>query len=108
MAENSTPTTRNTTTEAKSGPKNTFSQLMDGIKNSVNEFQENMTPENFARIITALGAMGFSGANIMRGTADYVRRHPVQVALGAGLIFYALKGLLGDERQLSQRESSYH
>lgn len=111
MADNSTTSSQKS---ADSNPleEGHFSRLMDGLKDSVNEFQSHMTPENFARIISALGAMGFSGATLMRGTAEYVRRHPIQVALGVGLAFYALKGLLlADEArslQTSQRGSTYH
>lgn len=107
MAENSTPQSQSHAADASS--ETTFTRLMDGLKESVNEFQKHMTPENFARIVSALGAMGYSGATLMRFGAKFVRRHPVQVALGAALIFYALKGLLADnDRQVSDRESLLH
>lgn len=108
MAENSTQGTQKSG-ELKNQSEGQFARLMDNLRDCVLQFQRDMTPENFARLISALGAMGFSGANLMRGTTDYVRRHPVRVALGAGLIFFALKGLLqSEEGRTSQRGSTFH
>jgi hypothetical protein len=86
-----------------------FTRLMDGVSDAVTEFQNNMTPENFTRVITAFGEMGQSGAKFVRGTTDYIRRHPVRVALGASLFYFALKGLLQSEpRRISSRDSTFH
>lgn len=73
-----------------------FDHLSAELKSAARGFQEDPTPENFARIITALRAFGVSGGDLWRRAAAYTRAHPVQMALLAGVLFYAVKGLLGD------------
>src|SRR5262249_53437658 len=86
-----------------------FAQLMEELKSAVTDFQNDSTPEKFGAIITALGAFGITAAELGGTLTYYAKKHPVWTALGAGVVFYALKGLLVPiERRVSNREMGYH
>lgn len=75
-----------------------FDHLTMTLKSAVTKFQEDQSPENFAGIVTALSAFGISGADLWSKAAAYAKVHPVRIALGAGVLFYAMKGLLGESK----------
>lgn len=75
-----------------------FDRLTSTLKSAVTKFQDDQSPENFAGIVSALSAFGISGADLWHKVAAYAKVHPVRVALSAGVLFYAVKGLLGDSR----------
>jgi hypothetical protein len=91
------------------GAGQTFEQLLDSLKNAVSEFQNESSPEKFAKIVTVLSAFGISGADIWNKTTDFTKKHPIQAALGAGLIFFAFKGLYAPmSKELANQDSMYH
>lgn len=95
--------------ESQTHGAHTFEQLMNGLKNAVNEFQEDASPEKFAKIITVLGAFGISGADVWNKASQFLKKHPVQSAAAAGLIFFALRGLaVTGGRRSTKRGSIYH
>lgn len=67
--------------------------LTHNLKMTVSRFQEDPTPENFAHIITSLRAFGVSGKELWDQALSYTRQYPMRVALFAGILFYALKGI---------------
>lgn len=71
-----------------------FADLMGDLKKSVDRFQNEQTPENFAVIISSLAGFGLSGADLWQQAATYAKRNPLRVAAIAGLAFFALKGVL--------------
>ena len=71
-----------------------FAELSQRLKDSVDRFQGDQTPENFAAIITSLAGFGLSGADLWQQAAAYAKRNPLRVAALAGLAFFALKGLV--------------
>ena len=71
-----------------------FAELMQGLKASVDRFQAEQTPENFAGIVSSLAGLGLSGADVWQQAAAYAKRNPLRVAALAGLAFFALKGLV--------------
>ena len=90
---------------AKPAVTHDFEQLTQDLKSAVARFQDDQTPENFAGIVTALTGFGLTGADLWKKVADYAKVHPVPVALGAGVLFYAIKGLM---RESARREGRYH
>jgi hypothetical protein len=75
-----------------------FDHLTETLKAAVAKFQDDQSPENFAGIVSALTAFGISGADLWQKVAAYAKVHPVRVAFGAGVLFYAMKGILGESR----------
>lgn len=71
-----------------------FTELMQNLKQTVERFQNEQTPENFAGIVTSLAGFGLSGAELWQQAAGYAKRNPLRVAAIVGLAFYAFKGLV--------------
>lgn len=95
--------------EASPRPKHKLEELLNGISSAVHEFNSDATPENFAKIVNSIAACGISGAKVWKDANTYVKDHPVRVAFGVGLIFFALKGLLGSgEKAVAVRQTTYH
>lgn len=84
-----------------------FESLSRQLRAAVERFQGEQTPENFAGIITALRGYGVSATEVWQTTADYTRRHPVRVAVFAGILFFALKGI-SDPGRPRQASLTYH
>jgi hypothetical protein len=85
----------------------TLGRLINNLKQSSAEFQREATPENFARMVSAVGAFGTAFNETRNQIVSYSKKHPLSVALGASLIFFALRGLIGT-RGLSGRDMTYH
>lgn len=88
-------------------PIDNIGEVFEGVRNAVSRFQQDQTPENFASIVTALGGFGLGGLDLWKQAADYTRKHPLQVAVGAGVLFFALRGLSG-ARPMRQLSASVH
>lgn len=71
-----------------------FDRLSRDLRQAVHRFQEEQTPESFAGIVTALGGFGLSGAQLWRQAARYAQAHPLRVAVYAGVVFFAMRGLM--------------
>ena len=67
--------------------------LAHELKLCLNRFQQDPTPENFAPIVSSLRGFGLSGKDLWREALSYTRRYPLRVAIFAGIVFYALKGI---------------
>ena len=80
----------------KQTDKQSFDQLVGELKASVSRFQEDTSPENFAGIVSVLSRFGISGADLWSQVARYSKEHPLRVALGATVVFFAAKGLIKD------------
>jgi hypothetical protein len=74
-----TEKTMNTSTNA-SAPG--FDQMAVGLKSAITDFQETQSPEALAGIIAALKPIGDFGLRLWGMTSGFVRRHPVQTAVG--------------------------
>ncbi|MGE3681130.1 MAG: hypothetical protein AB7G93_05330 [Bdellovibrionales bacterium] len=76
-------------------------RLTTDLKDMLKVFQKDPTPENFAHVVSALQAFGFSGVQLWRDAAEYTRRHPVRMGLLVGLILFAIKGMTGTRHSTS-------
>ncbi len=72
-----------------------WDQMMSSLKNSVNRFESEQSPESLAAVVTALSHFGFSGADLWKRFANYAKSRPLQVALYSAVMFFALRGLIG-------------
>jgi hypothetical protein len=89
-------------------PAHDFDALTGGLKKALAKFQEDQTPENFAVIVTALSEFGISGADLWHQVAAYSKRHPLRMALFAGLAFFAYKGLAPIAAQRRMQAETVH
>lgn len=85
-----------------------FESLVTTLKDAVTKFQEDTSPQNFAEIVTALSDFGISGADIWQQVASYTKRHPIRVAMIAGLAFFAMKGLRTPTKDRNFEASTVH
>ncbi len=100
---------RRDTVEADSlearGIEQDWDRLTKDLQSAVSTFREDQTPENFARIVTSLTRFGISGADIWKKFASYTKQHPMRMALSAGLVFFAVKGLMQESKRTA---GAYH
>jgi hypothetical protein len=91
--------------ERRHGEGLDVSRMIDDVKNAMERFQTDSSPENFAQIVTALGAIGLSTVKVWDEAAAYTKKHPLIVAFGAGVMFFAFKGLFQSRKPVGQ---TYH
>jgi hypothetical protein len=90
--DQSTPRANDQTSPQSERPR--FEKMLDDLKTTVSRFQDDTTPENFAAIVSTLSTFGISGAQVWGQVADYSKRHPLRVAIGAAIMFFAVKGIV--------------
>lgn len=84
-----------------------LNHLIGQVKAALENFKNDSTPENFAQLVTALGAIGLDTVKVWDEAAIYTKKHPLLVASCAGVLFFAFKGLF-QSRRTSLAKATYH
>lgn len=97
------------TTNGAAAPLEAIENLIGELRDTVTRFQDEQSPEAFAAIVTALGGFGMSSTEVWKKAQKFTVENPLRTAVYAGVVFFALRGLLGEAgRMTSGRGKSSH
>jgi len=71
-----------------------FDQMAQGLKDAIQDFSTEQSPASFEMIVSALRPIGDLGLRVWNFTSSFVRRHPVETAVGVAAIGFAVALML--------------
>lgn len=89
-------------------PLEAIESLIGELRQTVSRFQEEQSPETFAAIVTSLGGFGLSTTDMWKQAQKFTVENPLRTAIYAGVVFFALRGLVGSAGRASAPAKNTH